>query len=94
MRPTLSRPSQQPHPPHRDGCRPPFRAAEAGHCQEMTTDPSAADQPPRTDDAADDQVDAVDQSAFTERGDEAETSAFLDEGEYSGGDFAGGQVER
>lgn len=35
---------------------------------------------------------AVDQERFTERGEEAETAAFEDEGAYSGGDFAGGSA--
>ncbi|MET0967184.1 MAG: hypothetical protein ABWZ02_12335 [Nakamurella sp.] len=76
----------------------------------MTTDPTAVDQTPlnqgqaenRTDDLPDNglseggagHIDSVDTAAFTERGDEAETSAFQQDGEYSGGDFAGGDVER
>lgn len=35
---------------------------------------------------------AVDQERFTERGEEAETAAFEQEGAYSGGDFAGGHA--
>jgi len=76
----------------------------------MTTDPSAADQTPLNQDpadvqteslpggspsdAADAQVNSVDSAAFTERGDQAETAAFEQDGEYSGGEFAGGDIER
>jgi len=44
--------------------------------------------------AAGGHVDSVDTPAFTERGDDAETSAFQQDGEYSGGEFAGGDIER
>jgi len=44
--------------------------------------------------ADDGQVNSVDAAAFTERGDEAETAAFQQDGEYSGGEFAGGDIER
>jgi len=76
----------------------------------MTTDPTAVDQTPlnqgpadnQTDElpdnglseADDGQVNSVDAAAFTERGDEAETAAFQQDGEYSGGEFAGGDIER
>ena len=50
-------------------------------------DPGPADS--QTERPADD---AVDHAAFTERGEEAETAAFLDEGAYSGGEFAGGHL--
>jgi hypothetical protein len=33
---------------------------------------------------------SVDADRFTDRGEEAESAAFRDEGAYSGGDFAGG----
>ena len=75
----------------------------------MTTDPTAVDQTPlnqgpadhQTDELPDNglsesqdaQVNSVDEGAFTERGDNAETAAFQGDGEYSGGDFAGGNVE-
>jgi hypothetical protein len=76
----------------------------------MTTDPTAVDQTPLSQgpaqnqtvelpdnglaDAGAGQVNSVDTAAFTERGDEAETSAFQQDGEYSGGEFAGGDIER
>jgi len=76
----------------------------------MTTDPTAFDQTPlnqgpadnQTDElpdnglsgAGDGQVNSVDTAAFTERGDDAETAAFQQDGEYSGGEFAGGDIER
>jgi hypothetical protein len=44
--------------------------------------------------AADSQVNAVQGGGFTERGDNAENAAFEGDGEYSGGEFAGGDVER
>lgn len=34
----------------------------------------------------------VDQDRFTDVGEEAERTAFREDGAYSGGDFAGGQV--
>ena len=75
----------------------------------MTTDPTAVDQTPLNQgpaenqhdelpdnglsDSADGQVNAVEGGAFTERGDTAENAAFERDGEYSGGEFAGGGVE-
>lgn len=44
----------------------------------------------RTEVATDDPT--VSPERFSEQGDEAESAAFHDEGAYSGGDFAGGQV--
>lgn len=35
---------------------------------------------------------SVESERFTERGEEAETAAYQDEGAYSGGDFAGGHA--
>jgi hypothetical protein len=35
---------------------------------------------------------SVDPDRFTDRGEAAEGAAFRDEGAYSGGDFAGGQL--
>ncbi|MET0865063.1 MAG: hypothetical protein ABWZ98_12075 [Nakamurella sp.] len=76
----------------------------------MTSDPTATDQLPlnqgptenQTDELPDNglsdggggQVNSVDVGAFTERGDNAETAAFEQDGEYSGGEFAGGDIER
>lgn len=63
----------------------------------MTTDPTAADGPTGTDtDPADNQTEQIADgteyapNTFTQRGEEAETAAFEEEGAYSGGEFAGG----
>jgi hypothetical protein len=74
----------------------------------MTIDPTAVDQTPLNQgaaesqheglpegglsEAAEEQVNSVEPDAFTERGNDAETAAFQEEGEYSGGEFAGGHL--
>ena len=67
-----------------------------GHHQQMSTDPTDADNPPTGPDPAANQTElpAVDAApgTFTERGEEAETAAYLDEGSYSAGEFAGGDL--
>ena len=67
-----------------------------GHHQQMSTDPTEADNPPTGPDPAANQTELPDVEAapgtFTERGEEAETAAYLDEGSYSAGEFAGGDL--
>jgi hypothetical protein len=67
-----------------------------GHHQQMSTDPTDTDNPPTGPDPAANQTElpAVDAApgTFTERGEEAETAAYLDEGSYSAGEFAGGDL--
>ena len=64
----------------------------------MGTDPTDTDNPPTGPDPADNQTElpADDLGAapgtFTDRGEEAETAAYLDEGSYSAGEFAGGDL--
>ena len=74
-----------------------FGATGAGHHQQMSTDPTDTDNPPAGPDPADNQTElpAGDDAApgtFTERGEQAETAAYLDEGSYSAGEFAGGDL--
>jgi hypothetical protein len=66
----------------------------------MQIDPNASAGPsgPEQPDPAENQTESVrdepsvDSAGFTDRGDEAESAAFRDEGAYSGGDFAGGHA--
>ena len=64
----------------------------------MTADPNATDRGTVGADAADTQVDQVpdssaDPGSYGDRGDSAESAAFLEEGAYSGGEFAGGGIQ-
>lgn len=74
---------------------PGFTAAGRGHHRQMTN-PSGSDSAAQGPDPAENQTEQpVDDAApgtFTERGEQAETAAFQDEGAYSGGEFAGGHL--
>jgi hypothetical protein len=56
--------------------------------ERMTVDEDPADS--QTERPSDDS--AAEPGAYTDRGESAETAAYSGEGEYSGGEFAGGQV--
>jgi hypothetical protein len=63
----------------------------------MTSDPNLEQMPVDTD-PADSQTErptddlSTEPGAYTDRGEAAESAAYTDEGAYSGGEFAGGQV--
>ncbi len=61
----------------------------------MTTEPTATNGPSGPDPAKTQSAEVGDDptvapGSFTERGEDAETAAFVDDGAYSGGEFAGG----
>jgi len=65
----------------------------------MTADPNATDRGTAGTDPAAAHTDqlpdaSADPGSYGEQGDRAETAAFVDEGAYSGGEFAGAAVER
>ena len=65
----------------------------------MTADPNATDRGSAGSDPAETQVDQVPgvsagPGSYGDQGDRAESAAYVDEGAYSSGEFAGGDVGR